>query len=151
MEENETAMLMSRCTKCRETKSYNAFSFKNVRVRSQCKKCAVLTSTESISRRKVRDLEGYNKAKARQKRSEVHRKLGININDFGEKQNWECGICKMSIKEKPYVDHCHTTKKVRGLLCFHCNVGIGHFRDSIEFLEKAIEYLKTYTDWAVPK
>jgi len=33
-------------------------------------------------------------------------------------------------------------KCVRGLICSHCNKGLGYFKDSITNLEKAIEYLK---------
>ncbi len=51
-----------------------------------------------------------------------------------------CDICG----EKPevlHVDHCHTEGHVRGLLCMHCNMGIGHFRDDVERLGNAIAYL----------
>jgi hypothetical protein len=40
-----------------------------------------------------------------------------------------------------HVDHNHMTGKVRGLLCHHCNVGIGHFEDNIVLLSNAITYL----------
>jgi hypothetical protein len=39
------------------------------------------------------------------------------------------------------VDHNHKTGKIRGLLCTNCNTGIGNLRDSIELLQKAIQYL----------
>jgi hypothetical protein len=39
-------------------------------------------------------------------------------------------------------DHNHKTHKFRGWLCNNCNTGMGRFRDDIENLEKAIEYLK---------
>ena len=42
---------------------------------------------------------------------------------------------------EPCVDHCHTTGKVRGLLCFHCNTALGHVFDSQEVLSKMIAYL----------
>jgi hypothetical protein len=39
------------------------------------------------------------------------------------------------------IDHDHNTGIVRGLLCHACNVGLGHFSDNIELLQKAIKYL----------
>jgi hypothetical protein len=51
----------------------------------------------------------------------------------------ECVIC--GSEEKLVVDHCHTTGKVRGMLCQHCNLGLGHFRDDPDLLEFARIYL----------
>jgi hypothetical protein len=54
-----------------------------------------------------------------------------------------CKICKQPfIGQRPCVDHCHTTNKVRGLLCSNCNKGLGHFFDNIESLNQAITYLR---------
>lgn len=66
-------------------------------------------------------------------------------------QNGKCAICNNSetaihnLTKKTItlaVDHCHKTKKIRGLLCQDCNRGLGKFHDDISKLEKAIEYLK---------
>ena len=43
-----------------------------------------------------------------------------------------------------HVDHCHETKKVRGLLCKRCNVTLGFVKDSISQLEAYIAYLKKH-------
>lgn len=66
-------------------------------------------------------------------------------------QNSKCAICKQentsvtndrTQKRKLAVDHCHKTGKFRGIICVHCNSGLGYFRDNPEYLQSAIEYLK---------
>lgn len=83
----------------------------------------------------------------------LKRHYGITINQYfemHEKQNGVCAICeqpetsvdKNSKKvRKLAVDHCHTTGKIRGLLCGSCNKAIGAFKDSTKLLNKAINYL----------
>jgi hypothetical protein len=39
------------------------------------------------------------------------------------------------------VDHCHSTKKIRGLLCHHCNAGLGYFKDNPKLLLAAAKYI----------
>ena len=43
------------------------------------------------------------------------------------------------------IDHCHTTGKVRGALCWSCNVGIGHLNDNLAGVENAYNYLRRLT------
>lgn len=54
----------------------------------------------------------------------------------------KCLICNSD--EKLVVDHNHISGKVRGMLCNHCNRGLGHFRDNPDTLQKAIDYLKSH-------
>ena len=63
--------------------------------------------------------------------------------DLHEKQGGVCKICGNTAKDGRNldVDHCHTTGKVRGLLCNNCNRGLGHFQDDPILLQKAIDYL----------
>ncbi len=56
----------------------------------------------------------------------------------------ECVIC--GSVEKLVVDHDHTTGKIRGMLCNHCNRGLGHFRDDPMLLEFAAQYLYASAD-----
>ena len=53
-----------------------------------------------------------------------------------------CYICGASPGARELdIDHCHTTGKVRGLLCPTCNKGLGLFNDNIALLESTIKYL----------
>jgi hypothetical protein len=56
-------------------------------------------------------------------------------------QNGCCAICANKVAQY-HIDHCHTTGKVRGLLCVNCNRGLGAFRDNVQNMEKALEYLQ---------
>jgi hypothetical protein len=58
-------------------------------------------------------------------------------------QGGRCAICR----ERPaeHVDHDHVTGSVRGVVCFRCNVGIGHFSDRIDVMRRAIDYLERTT------
>ena len=56
----------------------------------------------------------------------------------------ECVICGVS--DKLVVDHDHSTGQIRGMLCNHCNRGLGHFRDDPQLLEFARMYLLATND-----
>lgn len=52
-------------------------------------------------------------------------------------------VCQICGKEKRLVlDHCHSTGKIRGMLCNSCNTGLGMFQDDTQRLTNAVEYLK---------
>ena len=61
-----------------------------------------------------------------------------------EKQDYKCDICKNQINTSAAVDHCHSTNKVRGILCRNCNTGIGLFNDNTDIMDSAILYLKKW-------
>lgn len=59
-------------------------------------------------------------------------------------QNGACKICRQLPKApitRLSVDHCHTTGRVRGLLCSRCNSAIGMLDDSPALTLAAAEYL----------
>jgi hypothetical protein len=80
------------------------------------------------------------------------RNYGITLEDarrMNEEQGSLCAICEEEgftmadhHKMKLVVDHCHTTGKVRGLLCHNCNRALGLLKDNTERLKKAINYLE---------
>lgn len=81
-------------------------------------------------------------------------RFGLSLEDYHllyTKQNGCCAICGKSITlfvdKKDFsnvacVDHNHTTGEVRGLLCNHCNTGIGLLKEDLSILENAAKYLK---------
>lgn len=67
------------------------------------------------------------------------------------RQEFLCAIChKKEIRLNPKsrqisrlaIDHCHTTRKIRGLLCFSCNVSLGAFNDNATKLQELSRYVK---------
>lgn len=106
----------------------------------------------------------------RQSRDKIYRtrrsqnllkKIGITIDQYEallERGNGVCWICylpetQQSNKKSLYVDalsvdHDHQTGMIRRVLCAKCNFGIGHFKDDLENLAKAIDYLKRWENLA---
>ena len=89
----------------------------------------------------------YYKA-ANRRRQHLKDTYGITLEFYDrmlQDQGNSCAICKSSTPGGKYnrffVDHCHDTDQVRGLLCYGCNIGLGHFNDDIEALEAAAKYL----------
>lgn len=89
----------------------------------------------------------------RERASRIKKEYGITMQDAEamlSAQGGGCAICAkpLSIAQEgkaaadySHVDHCHTTGKVRGILCNNCNHGVGKFMDSPELLRKAANYL----------
>lgn len=139
-------MGIKRCPKCGEEKDYSLF-YRNksskINCSPYCKVCSNLRTTSYARENKEKiqpKLGGYA----------LKRRYGITAEQYAdmmEAQNHRCAICY--IKYDPNgrnfaVDHDHETKQVRGLLCSSCNMGLGHFKDKPELLEKAIEYLRQH-------
>lgn len=100
---------------------------------------------------------GYRKLATR---TYLRSKYGLSENDYAllfAQQLGRCAICATELvngldpfrpvkghapNEVARVDHCHETGRIRGLLCFSCNVGLGKFRDNETLLLKAARYLR---------
>ena len=112
-------------------------------------------------RKRASDLAAWRKYRHSEKwinnarRTHLKHKYGITPEQYDEmlrSQNGVCAICKQpetasragKIKLLS-VDHKHTTKQLRGLLCDGCNVALGSMHENIERLQSAIEYLKQYS------
>jgi len=76
------------------------------------------------------------------------RRHGITPEEYNRmfiEQNGMCAICgvhQSKLNKRLCIDHDHSTGKIRGLLCNHCNFVIGHAHDNPDILMSAIVYLK---------
>jgi hypothetical protein len=133
------------CTKCGEVKPLTGYSIearaKDGR-RAACKPC--LSRQQNL----------YNRNHpaeyvAEERRRKLIAVYGITLEEWEAmwvEQGGRCKICGIEEKYVPkgrfHTDHCHDSGKVRGLLCGHCNKGLGMFKDNEEFLLSAINYLQ---------
>lgn len=83
---------------------------------------------------------------AKERRRDRKRTHGISLeiyNDMLEVQGGTCAICNLPCKtgKSLAVDHSHDTGAIRGLLCINCNTGLGHFKDNLDLLSRAMKYL----------
>ena len=132
------------CRKCKVAKPYTQFSLnkrpngRDSSPRSDCKQCRA---------EQARSPEGNRKRRSQA----LMRDYGITYSEYlvmREKQDNKCSICEVWYSPNRHfdVDHDHTKSKgdvgyVRGLLCNNCNRGIGHLKDDVSYLERAIMYL----------
>lgn len=76
------------------------------------------------------------------------RLYGLSEEEYNKlvlEQENRCKICGRSFEDiKQHIDHCHSTGKVRGLLCIKCNVTIGQLGDSLEEAEETFNKIKRY-------
>lgn len=73
-------------------------------------------------------------------------KYKIELSQYMHMYSMQNGCCKICHSNRDivalHVDHCHSTNKIRGLLCSKCNLALGMFEDNIQFLQSALKYLK---------
>lgn len=81
----------------------------------------------------------------------LRKKFGIGLVEYqqmAERQQNKCALCgreERTRQRRLAIDHCHETNKIRGLLCHHCNTGLGNFMDSIALLKLAVTYLELHS------
>lgn len=81
---------------------------------------------------------------AKYRASARFRRYGLSEEGYNAllaQQHGRCPTCKQKFGV-PCVDHCHSTGRVRGLLCHKCNLGIGYFNDDPNRTRAATVYLE---------
>lgn len=166
--------ITKRCSKCRNIQPRTNFVLDKNRkdgLHPQCRACKVTyrrnreMSDEQRQRRREyqrnyarrperrQQILGYQKTetgRAVKARSKRKSRYGITEDQFQEmlrRQNSACACCLVPFVPEYHaqVDHCHATRKVRGLLCRPCNLALGFLGDN----PAAMRALAAYVERAV--
>lgn len=112
-----------------------------------CQRMAALVSSR-LHKETQKEYYLANKEKTKIPRREANwRAHGIKMTEIEytecfRRQGGQCAICKRTYTVRLAVDHDHVTGKVRGLLCGNCNRALGYFKDNVEVIQKAVEYVE---------
>jgi hypothetical protein len=90
-----------------------------------------------------REYAESGKKKIADRKSHLKRKYGLTTDEYEgllASQGGRCAIC--GNPDADNVDHDHETGKVRGILCFKCNVAIGLVDEDSDRARRAAEYLE---------
>jgi Recombination endonuclease VII len=69
-------------------------------------------------------------------------RYGLTLDDVDRLLTSQAGVCAIcGARDPQHVDHDHDSGRVRGLLCFNCNGGLGQFKDNASNLRRAADYL----------
>ena len=153
------------CRLCKNNQVRTRYAHPDVRARINKKRVATRASGDEAERYRIRRSkmtdEMKEEARAKSRLYNSKNKLRIRLAKakkaygIGEaehaslraRQDGKCAVCGIELDtitpKHVHIDHCHLTKRVRGILCHKCNVGIGHFNDDVPLLRKAILYLES--------
>lgn len=150
---------MKTCSKCKLEKELTEFhkdATKKDGLCHQCKECA----RARINGKRAADPEAarlrecaYRKANPTKykhvgRKSKIYRQYGLSLAEYQQmfiEQDHRCAICRThqdDLDRTLFVDHCHETGVVRGLLCYKCNTGLGNFKDDLSLVQRAGQYLQ---------
>lgn len=145
-------------TKERRTAQRRAWAARNVeKLRAKgreyyhARKAAAPAEVREANKLKARKYRASRKGKFKDQWRRYNRKslYGISHDDFVAllaAQKDACAGCGTALTEETaHVDHCHATKKVRGLLCRKCNLALGHANDDPLILRRLATYLEIHT------
>jgi len=131
------------CSKCRQEKFIDEFYVRN-KV-SMVRQCVCKECTKARVKKRHRDNPD------RTRNNDLRRNYGISLSDHAtmyEAQGGKCACCGKPGDgrwAKLCVDHCHSSGKVRDLLCRNCNMVLGQVKDDPQLLLSLVAYLNKHT------
>lgn len=140
----------NRCLKCDRTAEADRRREHPEKVRQQQRQWAEKNPTRYLAALNLWKARNPNKVKATRRRRAL-RTYGLTVDQYEalvRDQKGLCAICKgppVGRGKKLHVDHDHTTRQVRALLCSFCNRGLGYFKDDPQLLLLAAQYLQDHS------
>jgi Recombination endonuclease VII len=137
-----------RCCVCKALKNRDDFWHSKMTkdgLARECKECMTVRNKKSAIKHAV-------KRRALHRNYNLKKLYNITADRFDEmvqEQEGKCAICSDDITnsgKNPCVDHNHKTGNVRSILCQNCNFAIGGFKEDVNILNSAIEYLDKWRD-----
>lgn len=115
----------------------------------RCEDCKKAKRSENAKMNPRRDLDVRSPRSLKRPKSKLEysiSKYGLTLDEFNEMlvlQDYKCALCFGGPDdERLYVDHCHLTGRVRGLLCRRCNFTLGFARDNPDLLRRMATYVE---------
>jgi hypothetical protein len=144
-----------RCHKCDSTKPRSEFytDTKSGNPLRPCKVCrrAYERTPEVTAKRKAYHQRTYASRAKEFERRRIKNTFGLTPDDLArmlDEQDHRCAICGWEDpggpKRRLYIDHCHRTGQVRGLLCPPCNSFLGRLDDDPAKIHGAATYLERW-------
>jgi hypothetical protein len=134
------------CSLCKEPKPASHFSKHStgtLGVHAYCKPCF---NAYKVQRRKTGVWQ--NREKKYNDRHNIEKLYDVSIAEYREMVRKADGVCEIcgglpKGKGRLSIDHCHTTGRIRGVLCGPCNSVLGMAQESEDILNKAVSYLRS--------
>ena len=148
---------LKQCSNCKKCSEISRFSFNPNTLdkkASWCRKCgnagnaAYYKNNKESCDNRTRKWQSSENNKHILRQRRLIKEFNITQEEYVsmlESQGNCCAICKTpasNFEKRMAIDHCHRTGKIRGILCNSCNLGLGCFKDSLDYLDKAIMYLR---------
>lgn len=136
-----------RCQKCEEVRPHSQYTparRNSDGLQSYCHGCQAKNAMASWRRATPEQVERRRLRTALYDARRTYGEDGVKVAE--RRENGEgCDVCgRVTIRMA--IDHCHSTGKVRGLLCKDCNLTLGIVEESTDRLRGLIAYIERHRD-----